>query len=470
MSEVKNGRLLGFGAVALGTLVGPLDSAVNIAFPSIIAAFGMPQSAIQWVIVCYVILYATLLLIFGRLGDLIGHMLVFRAGLFVCALAFLGSGMAQAFEWLLTTRALQGIGTAMVLSCGPALTTSLFAESERTRALGAYAAVIGVGTAIGPSLGGLLVEIWGWSAVFWFRMPIALLSLALTFVIRMPDQVRAAGRFDLAGAALLALGLGALLVAISRARYGEIWSLEFAGYNLLMLAAVLALGWRRVGGPQDDAVVQFSMFRNLDLTLVTLTGIAVNLVGFAVMLFVPFYLARLSPLPVALNGLILAIGPAGMILAGQAGPLLVQKFGAKPMAFAGAALVAVGTGLIGFWGRGEAVAFLVGASLVHGLGLGLYQVAQLDVSVASLPRANRGVAGSLVMLTRTLGVIVAASLLTATFVSLETAAESPASDDAFLAAFQWTFRYAAAGLAAYLALTFLRPSTWLSRSKGPPIS
>jgi MFS family permease len=462
MIDNRSSRILGFGAVAFGTLVGPLDSAVNIAFPSIIAAFGMPQSAIQWVIVCYVILYATFLLIFGRLGDLIGHMLVFRAGLAICALAFIGSGMAQWFEWLLVTRALQGVGTAMVLSCGPALTTSLFSDSERTRALGAYAAIIGVGTAIGPSLGGLLVEIWGWTAVFWFRMPIAVIALVLSFGIRMPEQVRADGRFDLVGAALLAFGLGALLVSISRARYGNILGFEFAVYGAIMLATIFLLAWRYRNGATGHAVVQFSMFRNLDLSLVTVTGIMVNLVGFAVMLFVPFYLARLSPLPVALNGLILAVSPAGMIIAGQAGSWLVTRFGAKPMALLGALLVSAGTAAIGFWGPRETVTVLVAASLVHGLGLGLYQVAQLDVSVAALPRANRGVAGSLVMLTRTLGVIVAASLLTAGFVWLETTAVAGAPEDAFLSAFQLTFRYAAAGLAAYLALTCLRPRTWFS--------
>ncbi|MCB1511946.1 MAG: MFS transporter, partial [Hyphomicrobiaceae bacterium] len=197
-----------FAALGLGTLVGPLDSAVNIAFPSITAHFDMPQSAIQWVIVCYVIAYATLLLIFGRVGDLFGHLAVFRAGLVICALAFLGSGMALSFEWLLTTRALQGVGTAMVLSCGPALATAVFDDSQRVRALGGYAGVIGLGTAIGPSLGGLMVDLWGWSAVFWFRLPIALAALGLTLIIRMPEQSKAGGRFDISGAVLIAGGLG----------------------------------------------------------------------------------------------------------------------------------------------------------------------------------------------------------------------------------------------------------------------
>lgn len=454
-----------FCAIALGTLVGPLDSAVNIAFPAITGAFGMPQAAIQWVIVCYVILYATLLLIFGRLGDLFGHVRVFRIGLAICALAFLGSGLATSFEWLLTTRALQGVGTAMVLSCGPALTTGLFGEQQRTRALGAYAAVIGLGSAVGPSLGGLLVELWGWSAVFWFRLPIALASLALTFALEMPQQTRAAGRFDLAGATWLALAVGTVLAAISRARHGFSGVTEIAILAGLFGVAMVGISRQRGGG---DAVVEFGMFRNIDLSLVTLVGIAVNLVGFAVMLFVPYYLARLSGLPVATGGLVLAISPIGMIIAGNIGPRLAGAIGAKQVALAGALMVTIGTGLIGLWGPREPLVSIAIASLVHGLGLGLFQVAQLDVSTAALARENRGVAGSLVMLSRTLGVVGAASGLTALFVHFESAA-SLGSDAGFLSAFQSTFRIAAGVLGAFMVLTLARPRLWFSRV-GPPLS
>lgn len=183
MNEFRRTDWRAFAAIGLGTVVVPLDSAVNVAFPAITAAFGVPPSGIQCVIVCYVIANAALLLVFGRIGDLFGHLAVFRAGLAISALAFLGSGMAETFEMLLATRALQGIGAAMVLSCAPALATAAFSEAQRVRALGSYAAVLGLAMTIGPSLGGLLVETWGWSAVFWFRLPIALVALAASIAV-----------------------------------------------------------------------------------------------------------------------------------------------------------------------------------------------------------------------------------------------------------------------------------------------
>jgi MFS family permease len=336
-----------FATIGLGTIVVPLDSAVNVAFPAITAAFGVPNNGIQWVIVCYVITNATLLLVFGRVGDLFGHLAVFRAGLTISALAFLGSGIAENFESLLTTRAVQGIGAAMVLSCGPALATAAFDATERVTALGSYAAVLGLAMTIGPSLGGLLVESWGWSAVFWFRLPIALAGLAASFAVLVPRQEHSPGRLDVGNAVALAIMLGAVLVGVSRARFGIMTALEISIYAAVFAAAVVVL--RRAPRGADNAVIAFSMFRNVRLSLVTATGVVVNLVGFAFMLLVPFYFARISSLPVSLAGLLLAASPLGIVIGGQAAPYLTRRLGAPFTAFSGGAVGGAATAWIGSW-------------------------------------------------------------------------------------------------------------------------
>ena len=146
-----------FAVIGLGTLIGPLDTAVNIAFPDITGAFAIPLQSIQWVVISYVLTYASLMMIFGRLGDLFGHRRIFQIGLALSVGAFLLCATASRYEWLLVFRVAQGIGTAMVISCGPALVTSLFDDAARPRVLGAYVAIFGIGAAIGPSLGGVLV-------------------------------------------------------------------------------------------------------------------------------------------------------------------------------------------------------------------------------------------------------------------------------------------------------------------------
>ena len=126
-----------FAVIGLGTLIVPLDSSVNIAFPDITRSFAIALPSIQWIVISFVLTYGSLMLVFGRLGDLFGHLRIFQIGLGLCAAGFVLCATATRYEWLLVFRVVQGIGTAMVISCGPALTTGLFDESMRPRALGA---------------------------------------------------------------------------------------------------------------------------------------------------------------------------------------------------------------------------------------------------------------------------------------------------------------------------------------------
>src|SRR5215471_11265903 len=163
--------------VGLGTSVVPLDTAVNIAFPDITESFGLPIETIQWVVICYVLTYSSLMLAFGRVGDIWGHGRVFRIGLLWSGAAYLLCAAAPSYGWLLFCRFLQGIGASLVVSCAPALVTGLYAEERRSRAVAAFTVMYAIGSAAGPLLGGIFVELWGWPAVFSFRAPIALVAL-----------------------------------------------------------------------------------------------------------------------------------------------------------------------------------------------------------------------------------------------------------------------------------------------------
>src|SRR5262252_9401611 len=188
--------------VSLGVAVGPLDTAVNIAFPAITAAFGIAITTIQWVVICYVLTYASLLLGCGRLGDIIGHKRVLLFGLGWSAISLSLCGWAPTFGWFLFFRSMQGIGTALVLSCAPALVTLAFPEAERGKVLGVYTMLAAVASTLGPLLGGQFIARWGWPAVFYFRMPMALIAAVLTVCwVQQPRGVRPGQRFDSLGAA-----------------------------------------------------------------------------------------------------------------------------------------------------------------------------------------------------------------------------------------------------------------------------
>src|SRR5487761_2275070 len=190
----------GIGAVLLGTLVVPLDSAVNIDFPAITHHFALAIPQIRWIVISYTLTSASLLLVFGRIADMIGHRRAFLIGTGWSAGAFLLCALAPSYPALLAARILQGIGAGLVMSCGPALITALYPEHRRARALGIYTLGFGLGGMLGPVLGGLLIARFGWSAVFWARAPTAALGGRAGLVL--PDPPRASGDegFDRVGA------------------------------------------------------------------------------------------------------------------------------------------------------------------------------------------------------------------------------------------------------------------------------
>lgn len=452
------------GVVGLGTLTAPLDSSVNIAFPFITRAFDAPLEMIQWVVICYVLTYSSLMLVFGKLGDLFGYRRIFGIGLFLSMAAFLLCGAAKTFGALLIFRVLQGMGAALVISCSPALATMLFPESMRARVLGLYTMLFGIGGVLGPSLGGLLIAHWGWPAVFWFRAPLALTALVSLFFLPRVGRAARSRAFDFAGATLLVVGLSTCLLAVNQARYaGGAGALVPILLGVTAAASLWGFVWRERHAPEP--ILRPGLFRDAGFALVNVTNATVNLVGFAVMFLVPYFLDRLTHLPLITAGAVLATSPAGMVLAGPAGGWLLGRVIAPRLAFAGAVLVGVGLLAIGQWDAATPTAGLIASLVAVGAGLGLFQVAYIHIVTGTLPPGDRGVAGSLAMVTRTVGVVSGATCLALAFSSF-TPAGGARGAAAFLIPFSATFTTAAAALLAFLLLTLLRPRTWLGSVEG----
>ena len=453
----------GLLVVGLGILTAPLDSSVNIAFPFITRAFDAPLEAIQWVVICYVLTYSSLMLVFGKLGDLFGHRRVFAAGLALSAIAYALCGTADTFGMLLGFRVLQGIGTALVLSCGPALATMLFPEAMRARVLGAYTVMFGVGAALGPSLGGLLIAEWGWAAVFWFRAPLSAATLLFLFLLPRAQHSPLPRPFDAAGAALLIAGLSSFVLAVNQARHAEEGALLPIALALAAVACTVGFVLQERRAPEP--ILRPGLFRDLRFSVINFANVVVNLAGFAVMFLVPYFLDRMAGLSVVLAGAVLATSPAGLMLAGPVGGRLLGRFDAPRLALAGALLVGGGLLSVGQWGNAAPVAAIAASLVAVGFGLGLFQVAYLEIVTGRLPPSDRGVAGSLAMVTRTVGVVGGATCLTLLFAAF-TPAGGSAGAAAFLTAFSATFTTVGGGLLGFLLLTLLRPDIWL-RSATP---
>jgi MFS family permease len=454
---------VGLLIVGLGSLAAPLDTAVNIAFPSITRAFDLQVADIRWVVIAYVLTYASLMLAFGRLGDLLGYRRIFQIGLLVSALGFGACSVASTYPLLLLGRMLQGVGIALTLSCAPALAISLYDERDRTRVLGIYTAIAAAGSALGPLAGGFLVEHAGWPAVFWPRAPLVLVALALSWLIPPTPRQGSMRGFDALGAALLVTWMSALLLvfAVPSEPFGRTLPLGLALLAALALAAFLR---REARHPQP--LIRLSLFRDAGFAIMNAASIAVNLAAFSVLLLVPYYLVRIAHMDTTAGGILLACGAGGTVVGSWMAGRLAALVAVRRLALAGVALSIAGLWTISTWTPATPLGVLGLSLLLQGLGVGLFQVAYADLVTATLPAQDRGVAGSLTILTRTIGIVGGATALSAAFRAFEATALSAGmtAADAFLAGFQATFFYAAAGLALCLAIGLLRPRIWLGRT------
>ena len=308
----------------------------------------------------------------------------------------------------------------------------------RTQVLARYMMMFGIGSTMGPSIFGLLVERFGWSAVFSFRAPIAAAAFLLAWTLPRPTRGEREP-FDAAGGVLLALGLSFLLLTLNRLRPPGPETIAFA----FLAAAGFALFYRQEHRAAKP-IIDFGHFHNADFTVINVSNVLINLSAFSIMLLAPFYLSRIPGLSLPIAGLILAASPAGTILAAPLAGWMAT--GSKSRAIAPRMIALVGTALSGaglfgisLSGSVANIPVLVLSMIVQGIGLGLFQVAYLDIVTAAIPARNRGVAGALGMATRTIGTVTGATILMLIFQSLR-----PAGQDDFIGAFQTTFRIAAA--------------------------
>jgi MFS family permease len=450
--------LVGLLTIALGTSPAALDTSLNIAFPNLTAAFAIALPSLQWVVICYMATYGSLMLVFGKLGDLFGHRRVFRLGLVITGVGLAACGLAADYAFLLVGRALQGVGVAITLSCAPALATSLYPESVRARVLGAFGALFAAFTALGPLIGGMLVDSWGWSAVFFYRVPLVALALAASRLLPEPGAPTRASTFDAASAALLVFLVGAVLLSPASLHWG-------AGAALLNVAAVLAALFLLIGRERRaaDPFLPVAAVHDVTVGALHVSGICVHAASFSILLLVPYYLTEISGLAAGRGGLLLSVAAVGTIAGSFAAGRLATLLGARRTAFLGVVVCAVGLAVIGRWSQGTAALAQAAALALQGVGVGVFQVAYSELVIATLPASDRGVAGSLVVVTRTLGVVAGAAGLSALFQRAQLAALASGlqSSEAFLAAFHSTFAWTWVGLIAGLALTMARPRIFL---------
>lgn len=415
--------LLGLAIVCLGALLSPLDTTVNTAFPVITEAFSLPLADIQWVVIPYVLAQAIFAIVFGHLGDRFGHRRIFALGLLACALAHAAVAMAPDYRVLVAMRVFQGAAVGMTVACAPALATLLFPPAGKALALARYAAAFNLAMALGPWIGGLLLGAFDWPGVFWFRVPIALVVLALVPLLPSfapaPATNPAPGRagasvsqgFDWIGT----LAMAAVLVCLTAAAVvlTDPEASTWLGLSLLVLGVVGGLGFHRIESRVAHPVLRTAHFRSGRFTGIQAASVAISCACFANLLLLPYVLTGRVGASIGLAGLLLSTYPGGSVLGSALAGRLARRWSHDRQMLVGIVIAAAGllaTALALQAAPPASLTILLPIGMFCcGLGQGLFQVGYMDATTDLLPIEERGTAGSLVNVTRLLGLVLGAT-------------------------------------------------------------
>jgi EmrB/QacA subfamily drug resistance transporter len=431
---------------------------VNVALPSIKTDLNFSQENLQWVITAYSILFGGVLLLGGRLADLLGRRRLFISGILLFTVSSLLDGFAWSEGSLIAFRSLQGLGAALVSPAALSMLTTLFREGrERNVALGIWGAVSGSGGAAGVLLGGALTSAFNWSWIFFINVPVGLLVLGLSPVLLRESRADLDHRhFDAAGAASITGGLMVLVYAMTRATQHGWVTTETIG--LLIAAVVLIVGFVVIELRSKAPLLPMRIFRLRSLTASNVSGLLLGGAIFAQFFLLTLYMQQVLHYSALKTGVAYIALTLTIIAFSGVAQALVTRLGVRRVLATGMAVSAVGLVLYAqlpvdgqyFWN-------LFPAFLLSGIGLALAFVPMSIGALTGVTAADAGIASGLINTSQqiggAIGVAVAttiATTLTANYVDVHPGTNA-LSGGALTHGFQAAF-YVLAGIAVFGAV------------------
>jgi DHA2 family multidrug resistance protein-like MFS transporter len=382
------------GVLVVSLLVVVLDNTIlNVAMKTIadpVRGLGASQSQLEWAINSYTLVFAGLLFTAGILGDRLGRRRVLLVGLALFGLASLASAYAQSPGQLIGARALMGIGGAAILPATLSIISNVFDPRERGKAIGVWAGAVGLAVAIGPVVGGVLLEHFWWGSVFLVNVPVVLAGLVGIAVLVPESRDPAPGRIDLTGVLLSIAGLGMFVYGIITGGDTGNWTLLRVWGSILLGVALLAV-FIRHERRSDHPALDVRLFREPRFSAAVAAVALVFFAAMGVLFFSAFYLQLVrgySPLQTGL--LFLPFAGAQLIFAPRSAAM-VAKYGPKAVCAAGLALVAVSMGVFVFISAETPIWVLLATYFVQGVGMANVIPPATEAVMSTLPREKAGV-------------------------------------------------------------------------------
>lgn len=448
-------------SLSLSMLLSSLGTSIaNVGLPVLAQAFNASFQEVQWIVLAYLLAITTLIVSAGRLGDITGRRRLLLGGILLFTAASGLSGVAPTLWLLIAARAAQGLGAAIMMALTMAFVGETVPKAKTGSAMGLLGAMSAVGTALGPSLGGMLIDGFGWRAMFLVNVPLGLLTFVLAYRFLPVDrQGPKTGRatFDTIGTLLLAMTLGAYALAMTIGR-GSFGPLNIA----LLLGAVFGAGLfvfaeARAASP----LIRLAMFRDRALSASLVMSALVSTVVMATLVVGPFYLARGLGLEAMFVGLVLSAGPLAAALTGVPAGRIADRFGASRTAIVGLIAMAAGCFILSMLPAAFGIPGYIAPVAILTIGYALFQTANNTAVMADVAADRRGVISGLLNLSRNLGLITGASAMGAVFaLATATVDITTAAPEAIASGMRITFAIAGGLIVGAIAIalgTYRRP-------------
>ncbi|MBE8523511.1 MFS transporter [Amycolatopsis sp. H6(2020)] len=384
-------------------------SIVTVALPSIRRDLGASVAGLQWTVDAYTLVLAAFLVLAGSAADRFGRRRVFRCGLALFGLGSLLCSLAPSIGWLIAARALQAAGGTMLNPVAMAIVATTFpAPAERARAIGVFGSMSGLALALGPILGGALVDSFGWRAVFWVNVPIIAAALVATTLFVPESRAPRARRFDPVGQVLVLLVLGSVVAALIESHslgWTSPWIVGLLALAGLGLVAILVYEPRRA-----DPLLELRLFRSVSFSGAIVMALFA-LCGFGAFLFVTTqYLQDVRGMTPLTAGLcLLPVGVLVLVLSPRTGRFVGAHGPRWPLVAAGAALAAGGA-VSAFLGPATPLPAVLASFLLFGVFLGAVNPPITNTAVSGMPGSMAGVAASLASAGRQTGTTLGVAL------------------------------------------------------------
>jgi EmrB/QacA subfamily drug resistance transporter len=474
MSDSDPRRWAALAVVCAAFFMTVLDvSIVNVALPSIGRALDFSRDNLQWVVTAYAITYGGFLLLAGRAADLLGRRRVFVAGVVLFTLASFLCGLAWSEGVLIASRAVQGLGAAIISPAALSIVTTTFEEGpERNKALGIWGAIGGSGAAVGVLAGGVLTKYLGWEWIFFVNVPVGALAFALTPRFVRESRSERDSSQDVAGAITVTAGLGLLVYAVSKAPdhgWGSGWTLSRLVVAVLLIGAFLAVESRA-----KDPLMPFRIFRVRTVAGANVAGVLLGAVTFANFFLLTLYVQQVLGWSALKTGLTFAATAGTAVLWAGLAQALVTKIGPKTVMAAG--FVAMIAGMVWYTQIPVHATFwadLLPGYLLVGFALPFCFIPVSIAALAGVEAHEAGLASGLINTAQQIGgavgVAVTSSVSLSHFDRLIASHGPSYFPQAFTSGSQWAFwvcvAIGAAGLVATVVL--VRPDD-LAQVEGAP--